>query len=169
MANTPEPTADELRERMKHIEIEEANLASSCPDSNTYLNDIRSRHKEPHFMVYEVVEMIHMSVIFTSECYEDAVNAFYQRFNSDKKARIDLVVREVSNGVPLFRHTVNEMSVIDNETSRVSSYSDPYGHFGYSVYNHTYRDTPWAGYEIYTKPTKTFHFIHCEPRGENNE
>lgn len=153
-----EPSLEELRERMAQIAEQEREFAASCPDTKTYLSDVQSRHENPYFIAYEVVEMAHMSVILTTENYAEASNTFTERFRQDRQARLDIVVREVKTGVPLFRQTVMELSDISCERHGMYCMSDDYGRFGPSVYNHIFRDAKWAGYESYTKPTKTFNF-----------
>jgi transcription elongation factor GreA-like protein len=153
-----EDTLSELQERMKQMLEKEKAFAESCPDSKTYLEEVRKRHgNEPCFMVYEVVEMVHMTVIFTSENWTEALRVFTETLKHDNKARMDVVVRDVETGKPHFRQTVQELQFV-NRTEQGASYSDPYGRFGPSVYNHIFRDAKWAGYESYTKPTKTFNF-----------
>lgn len=144
---------EELRKRMAQTAEQERAFAESCPDTKTYL----SRHENPHFMAYEVVEMEHMTVIFTTENYAEAIDSFNERFKQDRQARLDLVVREVKTGMPLFRQTVMELSEISCEQPGIQ-YTDDYGRFGPSVYNHIFRDAKWAGYEAYTRPTKVFNF-----------
>ena len=159
----------ELQKRMAQITEQERTFADSCPDTKTYLADIQSRHENPHFITYEVVEMAHMSVILTTETYTEATEAFNERFKQDRQARIDLVVREVKTGVPLFRQTVIELSDISCR-QHGRQYASEYGRFSPSVYNHIFRDTEWAGYEAYTKPTKTFNFkCELQTQGTTNE
>lgn len=153
-----EDSLSELRKRMERMLEKEKAFSESCPDSKTYLEEVKKRHEnEPCFMVYEVVEMVHMTVIFTSENWTEALRVFTETLKHDNKARMDVVVRDVETGKPHFRQTVQELQFV-SRTEQGASYSDPYGHFGPSVYNHIYRDTPWSGYETYTKPTKTFNF-----------
>ena len=153
-----EESLSELRERMKQMLEKEKAFAESCPDSKTYLAEVKKRHgNEPCFMVYEVVEMVHMTVIFTSETWAEAFKTYADVLEQDDKARIDVVVRDTETGKPQFRQTVQEIHFF-NKNEQGSLYTDPYGRFGPSVYNHIYRDTSWAGYETYTKPTKTFNF-----------
>lgn len=151
-----EDTLSELKKRMERMLEKEKAFAESCPDSKTYLEEVKKRHEdEPCFMVYEVVEMVHMTVIFTSENWTEALKTFTDILEQDGKARIDVVVRDTETGKPHFRQTVQELQFV-SRTEQGASYSDPYGRFGPSVYNHIFRDTKWAGYETYTKPTKTF-------------
>ena len=123
----------------------------------------------PHFMSYEVVEFRTASpvqTVFTSESYEESFDVWKRLFYENEHCRMDLVVRERKTGVPLFRTIVLEMELAgthgdmrNGKPSFSSCYNvSDWGRFGPSVYNHDYKDKPWAGYEAYSKPLKMFHF-----------
>lgn len=127
------------------------------------------REENPHFMSYEVVELKFASpvqTVFTSESYDEAFDVWEKLFDENGHARMDLVVRERKTGVPLFRTVVWEMEragahgdMYNGKPAFSSCYNvSDWGRFGPSVYNHDYKDKPWAGYEAYSSPLKVFHF-----------
>lgn len=111
----------------------------------------------PHILTYEVMDITKSmaETVFTSESFDEASKEFCSFFDKTRRVRLDLVVRERKSGLPLFRQMLQEITPVINEPS---CYSDDYGHFGPSVYNPAYKDTTWAGYESYSRPTKTFNF-----------
>lgn len=114
-------------------------------------------YKDPYTLTYEVLQLHKLqqaNTVFTSSSYEEAVTAFEKYFETDRRVRMDLVVRK-SDGEPIFRSTIMELNEIcTNEDTRC--YSDDYGWFGPCVYNSDYKNSQWAGYECYSRPIKTF-------------
>lgn len=130
-------------------------------------------------MSYEVVQIKLASpiqTVFTSEHYYEALDVFKEYFEKDKHARMDLVVRDVRDGKPLFRTIVAEFELAgvhgdftSNGKPTFSSYANPtdWGRFGPSVYNHTYKDAALAGYEAYSRPLTTFSYGDYGCGGDN--
>lgn len=121
----------------------------------------------PHTLTYEVIEQRLCSpvqTIYTSQNYDDCLPIFKGLLDRDKKARIDVVLRE-SNGLPLFRTSIIEVEMLCKDI--VSQYRD-YGHYGANVYNHDYRDRPWAGYEICSAPVRLVNYA-CEIEQEQED
>ncbi len=121
-----------------------------------YLEKIKNTHKDPYWMSYEVVQLKKQTV-FSSDFYYEAFDVFKEYLEKDKQARLDLVVRIVKDGIPLFRTTILDLTFVQENS--LSSYNgDEYGRYGYSVYNHTYKDSEWGGYECYSHPLKLFKY-----------
>lgn len=114
-------------------------------------------YKDPYTLTYEVLQLSKFqqaNTVFTSSNYEEAVTVFQKYFETDRRDRMDLLVRK-SDGEPIFRSTIMELNELcNNEDSHC--YSDDYGWFGSCVYNSDYKDSPWAGHECYSRPIKTF-------------
>jgi len=164
---------EELKLRMDKMKAEEERLKANTVPTAEYLENIRKTHKDPYWMSYEVVQIklgSPIQTIFTSEHYYEAFDVFKEYFEKDKHARMDLVVREVRDGTPIFRTIVAEFEVAgahgdvtSDGRQTLSSFASPtdYGRFGPSVYNQTYKDAKWAGYEAYSRPLKTFSYGDC--------
>ena len=153
---------EELKRRMDEMQAEEERLKANTLPTAEYLENIRKTHKDPYWMSYEVVQIKLASpiqTVFTSEHYYEALDVFKEYFEKDKHARLDLVVRDVRDGKPLFRTIVAEFELAGVHGD-FSSYANPtdWGRFGPSVYNHTYKDAAWAGYEAYSRPLTTFNY-----------
>lgn len=161
---------EDLRRRIAEMQAEEERLKANTVPTAEYLENIRKTHKDPYWMSYEVVQIKLASpiqTVFTSEHYYEALDVFKEYFDKDKHARLDLVVRDVRDGRPLFRTIVAEFEVAgvhgdftSDGKPTLSSYANPtdWGRFVPSVYNHTYKDAAWAGYEAYSRPLTTFNY-----------
>ena len=101
-----------------------------------------------HTLSYEVMskQFCISETVATFSTYREAIPTFEKAFDQCKHASIDLVVRDGAC-TPLFRTSVLELHSSDSN----QMYSDPYGHFGPSVYNRAYLDSPNGGYEFYTQ------------------
>lgn len=161
---------EDLKLRMAEKQAEEERLNASTVPTSEYLENIRKTHKDPYWMSYEVVQIKLASpiqTVFTSEHYYEAWDVFQKYFEKDKHARMVLVVRDVRDGKPLFRTIVAEFELAgahgdftSDGKPTFSSYANPtdWGRFVPSVYNHTYKDAEWAGYEAYSRPLTTFSY-----------
>lgn len=171
---------EELKRHMAEMQSEEERLNASTVPTSEYLENIRKTHKDPYWMSYEVVQIKLASpiqTVFIGEHYYEALDVFKEYFEKDKHARMDLVVRDVRDGKPLFRTIVAEFElawVHGDFTSygkpTFSSYANPtdWGRFGPSVYKHTYKDAAWAGYEAYSRPLTTFSYgDYATDNGDN--
>lgn len=160
---------EDLKRRIAETQDEERLKANTVPTAE-YLENIRKTHKDPYWMSYELVQIKRASpiqTVFTSEHYYEAWDVFQKYFEKDKHARMDIVVRDVRDGRPLFRTIIAEFEVAgvhgdftSDGKPTLSSYANPtdWGRFGPSVYNHTYKDAAWAGYEAYSRPLTTFSY-----------
>lgn len=171
---------EELKRRMDEMQAEEERLKANTLPTAEYLENIRKTHKDPYWMSYEVVQIKRASpiqTVFTSEHYYEALDVFKEYFEKDKHARMDLVVRDVRDGKPLFRTIVAEFELAgvhgdftSDGKPTLSSYANPtdWGRFGPSVYNRTYKDAKWTGYEAYSRPLTTFNYgDYGEGSGDN--
>lgn len=170
---------EELKLRMDETKAEEERLKASTVPTAEYLENIRKTHKDPYWMSYEVVQIKLASpiqTVFTSEHYYEALDVFKEYFEKDKHARMDLVVRDVRDGKPIFRTIVAEFELAgvhgdftSDGNPTFSSYANPtdWGRFGPSVYNHAYKDAAWAGYEAYSRPLTTFSYGDYGCGGDN--
>lgn len=161
---------EDLKRRIAEMQAEEEQLKANILPTDEYLEGIRKTHEAPYWMSYEVVQIKLASpiqTVFTSEHYYEALDVFKEYFEKDKHARMDLVVRDVRDGKPLFRTIVVEFELAgahgdftSDGKPTFSSYANPtdWGRFGPSVYNHTYKDAKWAGYEAYSRPLTTFSY-----------
>lgn len=161
---------EDLKRRIAEMQAEEEQLKANILPTDEYLEGIRKTHEAPYWMSYEVVQIKRASpiqTVFTSEHYYEALDVFKEYFEKDKHARMDLVVRDVRDGKPLFRTIVAEFELAgahgdftSDGKPTLSSYANPtdWGRFGPSVYNHTYKDAAWAGYEAYSRPLTTFSY-----------
>lgn len=160
---------EDLKRRIAETQDEERLKANTVPTAE-YLENIRKTHKDPYWMSYELVQIKRASpiqTVFTSEHYYEAWDVFQKYFEKDKHARMDIVVRDVRDGRPLFRTIIAEFEVAgvhgdftSDGKPTLSSYANPtdWGRFGPRVYNHTYKDAAWAGYEAYSRPLTTFSY-----------
>ena len=165
-----EQELEELKRHIAEMQAEEERLRANTLPTAAYLENIRKTHKDPYCMSYEVVQIKIASpiqTVFTSEHYYEALDVFKEYFEKDKHARMDLVVRDTRDGMPLFRTIVAEFELAgahgdftSDGKPTLSSYANPtdWGRFGPSVYNHTYKDAKWAGYEAYSRPLTTFKY-----------
>lgn len=171
---------EELKRHMAEMQAEEERLIANTLPTAEYLENIRKTHKDPYWMSYEVVQIKLASpiqTVFTSEHYYEALDVFKEYFEKDKHARMDLVVRDVRDGRPLFRTIVAEFELAgvhgdftSDGKPTLSSYANPtdWGRFGPSVYNRTYKDAKWAGHEAYSRPLTTFNYgDYGEGSGDN--
>lgn len=169
---------EDLKRRIAETQDEERLKANTVPTAE-YLENIRKTHKDPYWMSYELVQIKRASpiqTVFTSEHYYEAWDVFQKYFEKDKHARMDIVVRDVRDGRPLFRTIIAEFELAgvhgdftSDGKPTFSSYANPtdWGRFGPSVYNHTYKDASWAGYEAYSRPLTTFSYGDYGCGGDN--
>ena len=118
-----QPSLEELKRRIAEMQAEEERLKANTVPTAEYLENIRKTHKDPYWMSYEVVQIKLASpiqTVFTSEHYYEAWDVFQKYFEKDKHARMDLVVRDVRDGKPLFRTIVAEFE-LDRKSTRLNS------------------------------------------------